>query len=283
MGQRQGSRGVLSLKSMLHRLLPEQVKRSWWYLTDRQWRATYCDSRRKISSLQNAQRRAFAQLCQQTNDTVVAGPFRGLRYVVSINRGTFTQKLLGTYEKELWSVIEEIVSRAYPLVVDVGAAEGFYVNGLAMRLPQARIVAFEAQTECHSRLLDIARSNNLAERIEVHGICQPGDLRNTLASDVPKLLICDVEGAEEELLDPAKVPALRECDILVEVHDCIRPGIGVELKRRFGPTHSIRIIASTPRTLDDLPVGIELEPELALAAMDECRGVDMEWFWMTNR
>ena len=271
-----------SLKSMFNRLIPERIKRSWWYLTDRQWRAAYRDSLQKISSLRKAQRRAFAQLWRQTNGKVLAGPFRGLRYEPD-KQAPFTQKILGTYEKELWPIVEEIVSRDYRLVVDIGAAEGFYVNGLAMRMPKARIIAFEAQSEYHGRLLDIARRNDQAERIEVRGLCQSGDLRSALAGEMPKLVICDVEGAEDELLNPMEVAALRESDILVEVHEQLRPGVGRELRRRFAETHEIRVISSSARTMDDLPAGITLEPQLALAAMEESRGVAMEWFWMTKR
>ena len=55
--------------------------------------------------------------------------------------------MLGTYEKELNSVIEEACAAHPSLIVDVGAAEGYYACGMALRNPQARVVAFEMQAK----------------------------------------------------------------------------------------------------------------------------------------
>src|SRR5438105_426555 len=72
--------------------------------------------------------------------TVLDGPFRGLRYpsASSLHSGLLP-KLLGTYEAELHGPIEHLLkSRTYGAVVDVGAAEGYYAVGFALRCPEAR-------------------------------------------------------------------------------------------------------------------------------------------------
>ena len=43
------------------------------------------------------------------------------------------------------------------------------------------------------------------------------------------MVVCDVEGYEEYLLDPAIVPSLSNATILVEMHDFVRPGVTTPL------------------------------------------------------
>ena len=79
-----------------------------------------------------------------TGGLVAGGPFKGLRYVDSAMGSTLGPKLLGTYEKELNHIVERIIARAYGTVVNIGAGEGYYAVGLATRMPDSRIICFEA-------------------------------------------------------------------------------------------------------------------------------------------
>ena len=68
------------------------------------------------------------------------------------------------------------------------------------------------------------------------------------------LIICDVEGDESEILDLSNYPTLNNIDILVESHECIKPGITKELLNRFSSTHHITIIKDNgQRHLDSQP------------------------------
>ncbi len=61
-----------------------------------------------------------------------------------------------------------------------------------------------------------------------------------ICTQAETVVICDIEGAEEELLDPEQAPGLTAADILVEVHEGVRPGLLDRLNRRFlgQPQHS---------------------------------------------
>jgi hypothetical protein len=228
-------------------------------------------------------RRMERAVQEATGRKIVSGPFKGLRYVERSIGSMYGAKLLGTYEKELESVIGQIIARGYPLVIDIGAAEGYYAVGLAMRMPPTtRIVAFEAQTEQHSVLRALAQKNGVQDRITLHGYGTPQLLRDELAKAAggKALIICDVEGFEEELLDPSAVPALQHADVLVELHEFMRPGISPKIRQRFAKTHRITEIHARQRTMDDWPAGVALDPSLRLMAMHEGRPEGMRWFWM---
>ena len=60
------------------------------------------------------------------------------------------------------------------------------------------------------------------------------------------LILCDIEGYEEELLDPQLVPRLQEATMVVEAHDQFRPDVITVLTERFRETHEIERIFAQP-------------------------------------
>lgn len=254
---------------------------------------------------------------QKTDGRVMGGPFGGIRYIDRSVGSAYLPKVLGIYERELNRCIETVCTRRPTLIVDVGAAEGYYAVGLAVRNPEAQVIAFEMEEAGRRALGEMARLNDVSDRIEVRGRCEPADLQavledsghseaeGTLAEPVAQgggralaeplapggewkgagpVVICDVEGYEEALLDPAAVPALRGTSILVELHDFLVPGITEELVRRFEPTHRVEHIWQEPRSRDEFPwrtLGTRLLPGRYLDwAVSEWRPVRMAWLWM---
>jgi hypothetical protein len=68
------------------------------------------------------------------------------------------------------------------------------------------------------------------------------------------LILCDIEGAEEHLLDPSTSPELIHMDILVEAHDGLKTNISKTLKNRFSTTHHIKLVKDNgQRDLTDMP------------------------------
>jgi len=217
---------------------------------------------------------------RQTRGVVAAGPFAGMHYIRSWGGSHFTQKVLGTYEKELWAIVDDICGRDYDVIVDIGAAEGYYACGLAFRSRGARIAAFEAQEQLHPALRRIASENGLADRIALLGRCDRVSLKSVLAGHRRAIVVCDVDGFEYDLLDPGEIPSLLGADLLVEVHDGIRPGVTEAIASRFAANHAVTHVAQRERTLEDLPGSISMDHALAVNAMDEGRGDGNDWLWL---
>jgi hypothetical protein len=190
-------------------------------------------------------------------------------------------KLLGTYELELHPAIEELVRAPIDVVVNIGAGEGYYAVGLARRLPQIHVIAFEADARGRQLLSEMAALNAVAGRIEIRGFCTSADLQAVLPASGHPLVVIDAEGAEETLLDAAAVPALARAVILAEIHDFVRPLD--HIRPRFGLTHTCDVIDSRVRTARDLPALIRpfvFTPwrKRVLQAMEEGRPGPMRWF-----
>jgi hypothetical protein len=211
---------------------------------------------------------------------VIAGPFAGMKLAAASICSAFFPKMLGTYERELAGVVEELCQLRFDTIINVGAAEGYFAIGMALRCPAARVHAFECDSEGRELLLQAASDNNVASRIEVHGCCTVEALDGLLRRNPGALIIMDVEGAEDGLLRPDLIPALPGCRILVELHESVVPGIGEKIAGRFSPTHTIREIHARERVAADMPVRSVLLDRWLLKMTREFRPAGMSWYDM---
>jgi SAM-dependent methyltransferase len=216
-------------------------------------------------------------IVRRSGTTVLSGPFQGMTYGVRAAEGSASARLLGVYEASLAPVIEEIIGRAYPLVVDIGCAEGYYAVGLARRMPASRILARDASPKAQALCRQLAQMNGVQDRVEVGGLMDHASL--SICAAERTLILCDIEGAEAELLDPVAAPALSQADILVECHDVMRPGLTDLLAARFAPSHHVtridrQIAARLPSWMEELS---DLD---RLIALWEWRGGPTPWLWM---
>ena len=106
---------------------------------------------------------------RETNCVVRTGPFQGMKYIGKSTSSVLIPKLLGIYERELHPVIEYATSRPFQTIVDIGAAEGYYCVGLARRMPQTRVVAYEMDEAGRQRLKELAGLNHVSDRLEIRG------------------------------------------------------------------------------------------------------------------
>lgn len=220
-------------------------------------------------------------IAARSGTRVLGGPFAGMDCGAGVAEGSRSARLLGCYEATLAPVIEEIVARAYPLVIDIGSAEGYYAVGLARRMPLSRILARDQDPQAQKLCSALAALNGVADRVEVAGLFRHADFARAL--DQPTVVLCDIEGAEVDLLDPQKAPGLLAADILVECHDCLTPGITLLLSERFAASHEICRI---DRGLQDatLPPWMEELSDLdRLLALWEWRSGPTPWLWMRHK
>jgi hypothetical protein len=210
--------------------------------------------------------------------TVLSGPFKGMAYDIAAAEGAYVARLLGSYERSLAPVIEDIIAAGYPLVIDIGCAEGYYAVGLARRMPQTLVLARDDNPQAKELCAALALANGVGDRVQVGGRFRHADF--AICNNQPTVVICDIEGAEAALLDPTRAPGLLVADILVEVHETTHPGLLDELTDRFTRTH---VVTRIDRKLDDsaLPDWMESLSDMdRLLALWEWRAGPTPWLWM---
>lgn len=208
------------------------------------------------------------------------GPFAGMAYVLSWVGSALGPKLIGSYEAELHPLIAEFPGRGYETVVNVGCGEGYYAVGLARLLPAAQVFAFDTDPMARDLCGHMAAVNGVADRVRVEGECTHARL-NELAR--PRTLIfCDIEGAELVLLDPARVPNLAACDILVEMHDFIDPATSHQVAARFAATHQQKVIGHAGRNPYIAPALSRMGQFEQVVLMCEYRPGPTPWAFLTS-
>jgi hypothetical protein len=214
---------------------------------------------------------------------VQRGPFAGVVYAreLLVDSGDAVAKLAGTYEMELHPAVEAWIVDPPQRVVNVGAAEGFYAVGFARTLSATEVVAYDVDPAARVRLGDLARANDVEDRISIREWCSPATLR-----DLPPArtaVFCDCEGYEKELLDPVAAPMLAEAEVLVELHDFVDASISGAIRERFEPTHAVEIIDGRPRDDAVPPELAGLNPADQSLLLGERRPGPMQWAWLRPR
>ena len=119
-----------------------------------------------------------------TGNIVASGPFAGMKYASGSIGSRLLPKILGTYELELHPTIEKICQRSFDLIIDVGAAEGYYAVGMALRNSDAEVIAFETEVGGQNLIKEMADINGVADRVSVRGFCDSESLSDSISDEI---------------------------------------------------------------------------------------------------
>lgn len=217
-----------------------------------------------------------------SNPYVCAGPFKGIKYYSKTRAVDAINKIIGTYELELHPIIEKTLLKNYDLVIDIGAAEGYYVIGFAKRWPNLKILAYDNDSVVRKELTKMLEVNNVKGRVNIKEFCDKKELL-TLRSDIRALIISDCEGYEYDLFKDDVIKHLKYCDFIIESHDGFDRKVSKTLIKRFKDNNSninIKIIKQKKRKISDFPFKMDASLFNKLAVMDEGRGYFLRWIFI---
>lgn len=214
--------------------------------------------------------------CETT--IIQGGCFRGLLYPL-VSRGSLLgPKILGTYESEIAGWIEDIAEADVDRVIDIGSAEGYYAVGLASKLPGAIVHAFDVDEEARRLTTELAALNGVSDRVMVDGFCDPARLAGLIKAAKRPVVFVDIEGYENELLDPSETPELARAEIIVELHEQLRPGVTTRLLERFVHSHCIDLACTRSDAANiEAAVAQGLSRDVAATAVPEGRRLPQLW------
>jgi Methyltransferase small domain len=276
------------MKSLLKRLVSRVVENDyfWGVLNATILRAaSYAELKRRSAKEHSIIDPAIQSLFPELK--VAHGPFQGMKYPEAQSaNSTLFPKLIGSYESELQPILEKICNTNYTEIVDIGCAEGYYAVGLAMRIPSAKVFAFDIDQSAKALCERMAELNHVRQRIMMGNYCDVDTLRSIPFSG-RGLIVSDCEGYEKSLFTTEIIPFLAHHDLLIEIHDLVDIEISSLIRERFNNTHVITAIQS----VDDIKkthtynyeelCGYDLAARKILLAED--RAVIQEWFYMTPR
>jgi tRNA G37 N-methylase Trm5 len=172
------------------------------------------------------------------------GPFQGMKYAKAKALGSsYMPKMVGSYERELHPTIEKICKIPYTKIVNVGCGEGYYAVGLAMKIPTAKVYAYDIDPEASQLCSETAKCNGVDSRVFTHTSSCDIDI---FTSDERGLVICDCEGCEETLFTPELISyCLVNWDLIIEAHDFVtKTNTSAHLQELFKATHQVEVVKS---------------------------------------
>jgi hypothetical protein len=208
------------------------------------------------------------------------GHFKGMKYINRSSGSALLPKVLGSYEEPIQDWVGEVITiKNYSHILDIGCAEGYYACGFAMNMPNTQITAYDTDLEARNNIAELKLLNNL-QNIKIKAECTHAELNKH--SSLGTLVFCDIEGFEEELLDPQKVPNLKFVDLIVEAHDCFVPNVSETLIERFHNTHRIRIVVDYPYRIKKYDTPNKVNSKQFNYIVDEHRPDFMKFIFMES-
>jgi len=116
-------------------------------------------------------------LLQQQGAVVMQGPLQGLDFLPQSAEGCHIAKLLGCYEQPLQPFIEEAINAQYPTVLNIGCAEGYYAVGMARRMMNTRVLAYDLNPTAQTTCAELAAKNGVTGCVQVGALFKPEDFK----------------------------------------------------------------------------------------------------------
>lgn len=221
-------------------------------------------------------------LIAENGNIVQTGSFKGMKLIPF--GGCFTPKILGSYEAELRTIIKQIISSNYEQLINIGCAEGYYTTGIARAMPNIQVQSYDRNPNARNLCKQMIEKNNVANRVTISDKCSHDDFARF--KDKKTIIICDIEGAEIELLDPNKAPELLKMDLLVELHDTNQNTVLQTTEiiiSRFNNTHNIEHYETGSRDLLQYKSLKNYSHLDQLLAFWEYRNPPTPWVFMQNK
>jgi hypothetical protein len=151
---------------------------------------------------------------------VAYGIFKGMKFSNNVWWGKYDvlAKYLGQYEAHVLNKLEELSSH-HDHFIDIGAADGYYAVGLLHAELYKSATCFEISPKGRTVIAENAELNNLGNRVIINGEANIKSLKKEIETYKSCVLLCDIEGAEFDLFSKECMSAIRQCTIIIELHD----------------------------------------------------------------
>jgi hypothetical protein len=183
--------------------------------------------------------------------TVLSGPFKGLK----LNEEGLlalcnTAGLLGTYELEIHPWLKELRPGRFERIMDIGAAEGYYAVGMALRTG-VQVDAYDTAPKARRLCRAMAKLNGVSALVRTHSFCSQSTLLRLRG--LRCFILSDCEGFEVSLFSEDVIRALAHSNLIIELHDgsAAAGTTRTTLEPRFTSTHKTEVVRFQQRNIQD--------------------------------
>ena len=185
---------------------------------------------------------------------IINGPFKGMKYISESVGSCHMPKILGIYENEIYPTLLNFLSNS-DLFVDIGAAEGYYAVGSAIKYPNLNVIAFEMDKIGRQYISNLKKRNNV-DNVEIRKKFSNVDFFSIQKSAYNRITyLIDIEGEEINIFSKYH-NHFNNSYFIIEIHDRVSNNIESYLKRFFSNSHNTYLIPIKDRSISDLSIKI---------------------------
>ena len=200
-----------------------------------------------LLSLEHAKKNKF---------TVQNGIFKNLKINkdISWGSGDIASKIYGLYENKIQRLLAEIKK---PILIDIGAADGFFAIGCLHSKISKYCYAFEQSSFGRTALSKTAKMNKVSDKISIMGKVTKENFLSFLPQSINfsnTVLLCDIEGQEYNFFTDEILKKLKNSHIIIEIHNNNNNDVDeINLMKRIKKLFNITVIFGSDNDYSNLP------------------------------
>ena len=240
------------------------------------------------NEIQKSKNKVLNHLVKIHGHKVAYGKFTGMK----LNKNSYWSKndlitqILGVYEQHILEQLIEFSKEKDSILVDIGAADGYFAVGAVYSGLFNKVYAFEIEKEGRKNLTYNSELNSCGSKIYIDIEANNNSLKKIIDNHKKVVILIDIEGEEFKLLNLETINLLSKCNLIIELHPSLVPdGIAKQeqLINYCKPYFDISLSRRenyNPNLFDELN---QFTDEERLIAMGEGRENNMSWLILKSK
>ena len=188
------------------------------------------------------------------NFIVQYGIFKNLKmnHDISWGRGDIASKIYGFYENKIQQKLKDINN---PILIDIGAADGFFAIGSLKSKICEFCYAFEETKKSRENLSKTAKINNVQNKLSIIGKVTKDNFFTLLPSKInfsEVTILCDIEGGEFDFFSDEILATIRDSNIIIEIHKNHNKNLEIDLLERVKKYFDVSIIIDNDKNFESV-------------------------------
>ena len=188
------------------------------------------------------------------NFIVKYGIFKNLKmnHEISWGRGDIASKIYGFYENKIQQKLKDINN---PILIDIGAADGFFAIGSLKSKICEFCYAFEETKKSRENLFKTAQINNVQNKLSIIGKATKDNFFSLLPSEInfsKVTILCDIEGGEFDFFSDEILKTIKYSNIIIEIHKNHNKNLEIDLLERVKKYFDVSIIIDNDKNFESV-------------------------------
>ena len=188
------------------------------------------------------------------NFIVKYGIFKNLKmnHEISWGRGDIASKIYGFYENKIQQKLKDINN---PILIDIGAADGFFAIGSLKSKICEFCYAFEETKKSRENLFKTAQINNVQNKLSIIGKATKDNFFSLLPSEInfsKVTILCDIEGGEFDFFSDEILKTIKYSNIIIEIHKNHNKNLEIVLLERVKKYFNVSVIIDNDKNFENV-------------------------------